>query len=77
MRAALHRAALGVVDFVVGDDWTLVLVVVGGLALTWSLAAGDAAWAVLPALVLAALGLSVARAARAARPRGRPPGQRR
>ena len=58
-----------VYDFVVGDDWRLAVAVVVGLALAALLAAHDvAAWWVLPLVVAVALGWSLRRASRAARP---------
>jgi hypothetical protein len=55
-------------DFLVGDDWTVAAVVVLGVAFTAIVThQGWNAWPVLPALVVATLGTSVWRTARAAR----------
>jgi hypothetical protein len=52
-------------DFVVGDDWTVVLVVVAGIALTALLAHhGVVAWWCMPVAVTASLALSLTRAIR-------------
>jgi ABC-type xylose transport system permease subunit len=52
-------------DFVVGDDWRIAVGVAAALGLTAAVAnASVAAWWVLPAAVVALLGLSVWRAAR-------------
>jgi hypothetical protein len=52
-------------DFVVGDDWTLAVVVAGGIVAAWLIdRAGIAAWWALPVAVVAGLAASVARAAR-------------
>ncbi|NMH97751.1 hypothetical protein [Pseudonocardia acidicola] len=54
-----------VVDFVVGDDWLVAVVVVLGLGVTAVLArAGVPAWWVLPAAVALVLPLSLWRATR-------------
>lgn len=52
-------------DFIVGDDWTVTVAVVGALLLTALLAHLAGAWVVLPASVLAFLGVSLYRASRA------------
>jgi len=70
--SSLKRFALFWVDFVLGEDWTLAVVVVVGLVITWGLArTGLPAWVALPVIVLGALVTSVARARRAAARRGR------
>lgn len=52
-------------DFLVGDDWRLVVVVLAGLVLTYGLSrSGVPAWWALPAVVVVALPLSVLRATR-------------
>lgn len=52
-------------DFVVGDDWRIAVGVVAALGLTALVAgSGAIAWWILPAAVVAALGLSVWHAAR-------------
>jgi hypothetical protein len=63
--SALVKTALAVWDFVVGDDWVTAIGVVAALGLTALIAAaGDAAWWVMPAAVIALLALSLRRAAR-------------
>ena len=54
-------------DFVVGDDWRIAVAVVVALVLTTTLEGIIAAWWVLPVAVASVLGLSVWRAAAAAR----------
>jgi Flp pilus assembly protein TadB len=67
MRHALRRFGLFWVDFVLGDDWTLAVVVVVALLVTWGLSrTGFPAWVAMMVIVLAALVGSVARARRAA-----------
>jgi len=67
MRQALRRFGLFWVDFVLGDDWTLAVVVVVALLVTWGLSrTGFPAWVAMMVIVLAALVGSVARARRAA-----------
>lgn len=52
-------------DFVVGDDWSIAVVVITALALTSALEATTVPlWCVLPAAVLVVLPLSLWRAAR-------------
>jgi Flp pilus assembly protein TadB len=64
---ALKRFGLFWVDFIVGDDWTLAVVVVIALAVTWALSrAGFPGWVAMVAIILAALVTSVGRARRAA-----------
>jgi hypothetical protein len=60
----LRGLALGIWDFIVGDDWPTALGVVVALALTALVADSMAAWWVLPVAVLVLLGRSVRRAAR-------------
>jgi hypothetical protein len=63
----LLSCAVGVWEFVVGDDWRTALGVVLALALTALLAqTAVAAWWVMPLAVLVLLALSVRRAARGA-----------
>lgn len=63
----MKRFGLFWVDFVVGDDWTLAVVVVVALAATWALSrAGFPGWVAMVVIVMAALVLSVGRARRAA-----------
>jgi Flp pilus assembly protein TadB len=65
VRRALRRFGLFWVDFVVGDDWTLVVVVVVALAATWALSrSGFPGWVLLVILVMGALVTSVVRAKR-------------
>jgi hypothetical protein len=61
----LKSIALGIWDFIVGDDWRTAVGVVLALAVT-ALVAGTsvAAWWVTPAVVLLLLALSLRRAAR-------------
>jgi hypothetical protein len=64
---ALKRFGLFWVDFVVGDDWTLAVVVVVALLVTWGLSTtGFPAWVAMVVIVMTALVASVARARRAA-----------
>ena len=59
--------ALGVWEFVVGDDWRAAIAVVLALGLTAIAAAADiAAWWIMPLAVLVILALSLRRAARGA-----------
>ena len=52
-------------EFVVGDDWTVALLVVAGIGLTAVLAHhGVAAWWCMPLVVTASLALSLVRATR-------------
>ena len=51
-------------EFVVGDDWTIALGVVGGLGITALISEIDSAWFVMPAVVVGLLGFSVLRAIR-------------
>ena len=63
----LKRFGLFWVDFIVGDDWTLAVVVVVALAATWALSrTGFPGWVALVVIIMAALVTSVARAQRAA-----------
>ena len=62
----LKRFGLFWVDFIMGDDWTLAVVVVLSLVCTWALSrAGFPGWVLLIVLVMTALILSVLRARRA------------
>lgn len=64
----LQAFLLGVWDFVVGDDWRTAAGVVIALGVTAAIAAaGTSAWWVMPPAVLLLLGLSIRRAALAAR----------
>jgi hypothetical protein len=49
-------------EFVVGDDWTIALGVVGALGVTALLAELGSAWFVMPVAVVGLLGFSVWRA---------------
>jgi hypothetical protein len=54
-------------DFIVGDDWTVALTVVVGVAATYALAHqghGGTAWWILPIVMAGTLGLSIMRARR-------------
>jgi hypothetical protein len=67
----LSAFALGVWEFVVGDDWRTAVGVVAALGLTaLAAAAGSAAWWVMPPAVLGLLALSIRRAVRGAAPPG-------
>ncbi len=60
---AVRRLALGVWDFIVGDDWITALGVVAALGATALVAgAGATAWWLMPVAVLALLVASLARA---------------
>ncbi len=60
----IRRAALGVWDFVVGDDWISAAGVVIGIGLTALVASASiSAWWVLPVAVILILALSLRRAA--------------
>jgi len=64
----LRAIVVFVYDFVIGDDWRLALAVVLGLIVAGALAhRGVPAWWTLPAVVMAALALSLYRARRATR----------
>jgi hypothetical protein len=63
----VRRFAIGVWEFVVGDDWRIALGVVLALAVTALLAsAAISAWWVMPLAVIGLLSLSIRRAARGA-----------
>jgi hypothetical protein len=56
---------LFLVDYVVGDDWTVAALIALGLLVTWRLVdAGVAAWWLVPVVVLAANVQSLRRAVR-------------
>jgi hypothetical protein len=60
---AIRRFALGVWDFVVGDDWITAVGVVAALGVTALIAdTGATAWWLMPVAVLALLVASLARA---------------
>ena len=67
----MHRGRAFVdfwIDFVVGDDWRIALVVVVSVAATWAgVAWGINPWWLLPICVAVALPWSIWRASRAAR----------
>ena len=66
--STVTRIALGVWEFVVGDDWRAAVGVAVALGLTAIVATTDlAAWWIMPLAVLAILTLSLRRAARDAR----------
>jgi hypothetical protein len=68
--ARARTILVGVWDFVVGDDWRAAIGVVLAIALSALLAdAGLNAWWLMPVAVLAILGSSVWRGARATRGR--------
>lgn len=63
--SAVRRVALGVWDFVVGDDWITAAGVAVAIAITAVIASsGTAAWWVMPVAVLVLLVQSVGRALR-------------
>lgn len=63
--SALKRGAMGVWDFVVGDDWITAAGVAVAIAITAVVASsGAAAWWVMPVAVLVLLAQSVGRALR-------------
>ena len=56
---------LFLVDYVIGDDWTVAALIALGLLATWRLVeAGAAAWWLLPVIVIAANIRSLRRAVR-------------
>jgi hypothetical protein len=62
---AVRKFALGVWDFIVGDDWLTAVGVVAALGATALIAdTGAAAWWVMPVAVPILLALSLRRAAR-------------
>jgi hypothetical protein len=61
----LRNLAIGIWEFVVGDDWVTALGVVAALGVTALLADYDAAWLLMPLAVVALLASSIWRAARA------------
>jgi hypothetical protein len=62
----LRRAGELVFEFVVGDDWTMAVGVVGALGITALVAEVAGAWLVMPAASVALLAFSVWRASRRA-----------
>jgi hypothetical protein len=59
----LRQIALGIWDFIVGDDWPTAIGVVLALGATAAIADGNAAaWVVMPVAVLGLLAASVRRA---------------
>lgn len=63
--SSLRRVALGVWDFVVGDDWLTAFGVVAALGLTAVIAGtGTSAWWIMPPAVVALLAHSLRRASR-------------
>lgn len=62
---AIKKAALGVWDFVVGDDWVTAAGVAVAIAITAVIASSNAAvWWVMPVAVLVLLAQSLGRALR-------------
>jgi len=60
------------IGFVIGDDWVIAATVAAALLGTWGLtAAGLPAWWLVPTAVVWAAWVSLRRAARGERPRGR------
>jgi membrane protein implicated in regulation of membrane protease activity len=60
----VRDAALGIWEFVAGDDWVTALGVVLALALTALISGDDGAWFVMPAAVAVLLTVSIRREAR-------------
>jgi hydrogenase/urease accessory protein HupE len=61
----LKRFAVGLWEFIVGDDWVTAAGVVVALGLTAAIAgAGASAWWIMPLAVIGLLALSLRRAAR-------------
>jgi hypothetical protein len=63
----LRILAVGVWEFIAGDDWITAVGVVAALGMTALLADHDAAWVSMPLAVAALLAFSIWRAARANR----------
>ena len=62
---SIRAVVLFLVDYIVGDDWTVAALIALGLLATWQLEeAGVAAWWVLPPFVLVANAQSLHRAVR-------------
>ena len=61
----LRNVAVGVWEFVVGDDWITAVGVAAALGATALLADYDAAWLLMPLAVAALLAVSIWRAGRA------------
>jgi hypothetical protein len=61
----IKAVVLFLVDYIVGDDWTVAALIAFGLLATWRLVeAGATAWWLLPVVVLAANVQSLRRAVR-------------
>ena len=60
----LRKIAIGVWEFIVGDDWITAAGVVVALGITGLIGDPDAAWFVMPVAVALLLALSTWRAAR-------------
>lgn len=60
----VRDAAVGVWEFVVGDDWVTALGVVAALGLTALVSEGGSAWFVMPLAVALLLAVSIWRATR-------------
>jgi len=61
----IRAIVLFLVDFVIGDDWTVAAAIGAGLLVTWRLVEADIpAWWLLPLVMLAATLLSLYRAVR-------------
>jgi hypothetical protein len=63
----IRNLAVGVWEFIAGDDWITAVGVVAALGVTALLADHDAAWVTMPLSVAALLAVSIWRAARANR----------
>jgi len=62
----VRDAAVGVWEFIAGDDWVTAAGVVAALGLTALIGDADSAWFVMPLAVVILLTLSIWRAARSA-----------
>ena len=60
----IRAGAIGIWDFIVGDDWVTAAGVVGALGLTALVSGGQGAWLVMPLAVACLLALSIWREAR-------------
>jgi len=64
--SVIGAVARFVYDFIFGDDWSVAVVILLGLAATaWLIANGIAAWWLVPLLAIAMTGLSLRRVPRA------------
>jgi hypothetical protein len=76
MLGALRGFVAFWIDFIVGDDWRIAAATALALSASWGLlAAGEPAWWLLPAVVIATTAGSLRRAVRAEGRRGPSPGR--